>query len=181
MKTPSALVLIFDGVEEIEALTPVDLLRRAGVEVDLFTVGNDPVVTGRNGIGIRGQACFDQLQKAYDLLVVPGGPGHAALLDNGPVLNALTEHAKRGGLLGSICAGPLVLQKAGLLEGKCFTAFPATAHLFSQPPESDPVVKDHGLITSRGAGTAYAFALALVEALCGSDSSNAIANETCYV
>lgn len=180
MKTQSALVLIFDGVEEIEALTPVDLLRRAGVEVDLLTVGNDPLVTGRNGIAIQGQACFGEVDKPYDLIVVPGGPGHATLLDNQSVLKALADHAEQGRLLASICAGPLVLQKAGLLDGKRFTAFPTTAHLFTQPPEDQAVVIDHGLITSRGAGTAYAFALALVKALCGAEAAKAIATETCY-
>jgi 4-methyl-5(b-hydroxyethyl)-thiazole monophosphate biosynthesis len=180
MTTQSTLVLIFEGVEEIEALTPVDLLRRAGVEVDLLTVGDDPLITGRNGISIQGQACFGKVDKRYDLIVVPGGPGHAALLDNQAVLKALTDHAEEGRLLASICAGPLVLQKAGLLDGKRFTAFPATARLFTQPPEDQAVVIDHGLVTSRGAGTAYAFALALIEALCGAEAAKAIANETCY-
>lgn len=176
-----AAVLIFPGVEEIEALTPVDLLRRAGVQVDLLSVTSEPRVTGRNGIYLTADACLgDAADTLANLVVVPGGPGHAALLEAPAVLAWLRRQAAGGAWLGSICAGPLILQAAGLLEGKRFTAFPGTAPLFKRPPLDEAVVQDGMLITSRGAGTAFPFALALVAALCGPDAAASIAAETCY-
>ena len=176
-----AIVLLFEGIEELEALTPVDLLRRAGQTVKLLSVSAHPEVTGRNGIRLVADGFLEDFAKtAPSLVVVPGGPGHSALLANQAVLHFLRAHAARGGWLASICAGPLVLQEAGLLAGKRFTAFPGTAHLFDVPPLDEPVVWDDRLITSRGAGTAFPFALALVEALCGKHQAQAIAKETCY-
>lgn len=181
MKPSRAVVLIFPGVEEIEALTPVDLLRRAGVPVDLLAVGRETRVIGRNAIQLTADGCLaESLDAPAALVVVPGGPGHAALLDDAVLLAWLRRQAASGAWLGSICAGPLVLQAAGLLEGKRFTAFPATAPLFAKPPLDEVVVHDDRLITSRGAGTAFPFALALVAALCGAETAAAIATETCY-
>jgi 4-methyl-5(b-hydroxyethyl)-thiazole monophosphate biosynthesis len=181
MNSQRALVFVFNGVEEIEALTPVDLLRRAGVTVDLVSTETSRSIIGRNRIRIEADATFETLPSdEYALLVVPGGPGHSALLEHSAVLEFIARHASEGRWTASICAGPLILQKAGVLANKRFTAFPATAHLFEMPPFQEAVVRDGHLITSRGAGTAFPFALALVEALSGSETAQSIAEETCY-
>lgn len=175
------VVLIFPGVEEIEALTPVDLLRRAGVRVDLLSVTGETRITGRNGIQLTADGCLAAAADApAALVVVPGGPGHTALLDDQAVLEWLRQQSAGGAWLGSICAGPLILQAAGLLEGKRFTAFPGTAPLFARAPLDEALVQDGRLITAQGAGTAFPFALALVAAVCGSEAATSIASETCY-
>lgn len=176
-----ALVIIMDGVEELEAIAPVDLLRRAGVEVTVASAAENTAVTGRNGIRLDADIFLEALRETtFDLVVIPGGPGHTALLENARLLELLAEQDKAGRLIGSICAGPLVLKKAGVLEGKNFTSFPATSELL---PERDPgaaVVVDGNTITSQGAGTALHFALALVEALEGEGKREEIASSICF-
>jgi 4-methyl-5(b-hydroxyethyl)-thiazole monophosphate biosynthesis len=180
MTAPSAIVLLFDGVEEMEAVAPIDLLRRADVAVTTAATGASASVIGRNNIRLVADCLLkDCEEQSFDLVVLPGGPGHQALLENTEVLNLLKRQASSDKLLASICAGPVVLDKAGLLAGKSFTSFPGTQE---QLPLRDPVnkvVKDGKLITSQGAGTAREFALTLVEALCGSEKSVEITNSIC--
>lgn len=175
------LVIIMNGVEELEAMAPVDLLRRAGVEVTVAATGNCLEVVGRNGIRISADILHQETRgQAYDLIIVPGGPGHADLLGNDTLLKQLAEQHRNQGLIASICAGPVVLQQAGVLEGKRYTSFPATV---DQLPDRDPesaVVVDGNIITSQGAGTALLFALALVEALCGPEKRAEIAASICF-
>jgi 4-methyl-5(b-hydroxyethyl)-thiazole monophosphate biosynthesis len=177
----NALVIIMDGVEELEAMAPVDLLRRAGADVTVASTSPSVAITGRNGIRLTADTLLPDTNEPFDLIIVPGGPGHKELLENKELLDRLVAQNKAGRLIGSICAGPLVLKKAGLLEGKLFTAFPGTAELL---PERDPdsaVVVDGNLITSQGAGTAIAFALALVEGLLGADKRREIAASICAI
>ena len=117
------LCLLVDGFEEIEALTPVDLLRRAGAEVVLASVTGDPLVTGRSQVTVRADASLaDVLPESFDLLFIPGGPGVKALRADGRPAKLAAEFAKVGKPVASICAGPTVLGDAGLLAGKRFTA-----------------------------------------------------------
>ncbi len=175
MKEPSALVVMMDGVEELEAVAPIDLLRRAGAAVTTAAAGKTRRVSGRNGIVLEADTLLaDCADRGHDLVVIPGGPGHAALAEDPRVLGLLRRQRARGGLIGAICAGPVVLQRAGVLGGR-YTAHPSTA---GQLPARDPeaaVVRDGTVITSQGAGTAVAFALALVEALCGGPRRTAVA------
>ncbi|MFO7725947.1 MAG: DJ-1/PfpI family protein [Oceanipulchritudo sp.] len=180
MSSKTALVIINDGVEELEALTPVDLLRRAGVAVTVASASGSLNVTGRNGIHLRADARFAAEMELPDLLVIPGGPGHADLARDEDLLSFLRKQNDAGKLIGSICAGPVVLKKAGVLAGRRFTSFPATAEELPERLSNDPVVMDGTLITSMGAGTAYLFALALVEELCGPEKRSETAASTCF-
>jgi 4-methyl-5(b-hydroxyethyl)-thiazole monophosphate biosynthesis len=176
----TALVIIVDGVEELEATAPIDLLRRAGVGVTVASAGESKTVSGRNGIQLGADVLLHELAAdVYDLVVVPGGPGHVTLLENADLLGRLSAQNARNGWIGSICAGPLVLKKAGVLDGRRFTSFPGTS---AQLPDRDPVspvVVDGNLVTSQGAGTAILFGLALVQALCGEAVRREIAESIC--
>jgi 4-methyl-5(b-hydroxyethyl)-thiazole monophosphate biosynthesis len=180
MKTPTALVIVVDGVEELEAVAPIDLLRRAEVAVTVAAAGESREITGRNAI----RMCADRLlsevaAEPFDLVVIPGGPGHVTLLADATVLGLLARQHARAALVGSICAGPLVLNEAGILKGRRFTSFPGTAGQLPGRDPASPVVRDGNIITSQAAGTATAFGLALVEALCGPDKRAGIAASIC--
>jgi len=181
MNTPQALVLIVEGVEELEAVAPIDCLRRAGVEVRVASASPARKVTGRNGIVLEADCALeDCLEAAHDLVVVPGGPGHKTLAEDPRVLDLLRRHAGQSGRIGSICAGPVVLDRAGLLQGRTFTSFPGTAQ---QLPERDPsrkVIREGNLVTAQGAGCAVEFALELVDLLCGPEKRKEIAGAICH-
>jgi protein deglycase len=170
------LFLLENGFEEIETVTPIDLLRRADAEVLLASVSGEQLVTGRSQITLRADATLAEVaEQEFDLLVVPGGPAVKALRADGrPAKLAQTFHDS-GKMVAAICAGPTVLKDAQLLEGKRFTAH---FSVFKELPEAladQKVVRDEAILTSRGAGTAVDFGLALVEALFGAEKSKEIA------
>ena len=169
-----ALCLLVDGFEEIEAVTPVDLLRRAGVEVVMASLGQG-IVTGRCGIRLVADTLLDSVTPAdFDLLLIPGGPGVAALRTDGRPAALAREFHEAGKTVAAICAAPLVLKDAGLLEGRNFTAHSA-AHDELPGVSLERVVIDGNLITSRGAGTALDFGLALVRCLAGDAAADEVA------
>ncbi|MEO5714271.1 MAG: DJ-1 family glyoxalase III [Luteolibacter sp.] len=168
------LCLLVDGFEEIETVTPVDLLRRAGVEVVMASLGQG-TVTGRCGIRIEPDTSLDTVAFAdFDLLLIPGGPGVAALRADGRPAALARDFHEAGKTVAAICAAPLVLKDAGLLEGRSITAHSAA---YDELPgvSADRVVIDGNLITSRGAGTALDFGLALVRRLAGDAAAEDVA------
>jgi len=172
------LTLLAPGFEEIETVTPVDLLRRAGAEVTLASLGEEPMVTGRNGITLRAEtslAALGQEAARFDLLFIPGGPGVAALRADPRVPNLARAYAQAGRPIAAICAAPAVLGDAGLLEGRRFTAHFSIAGEFPGAAMEERVVEEGHLITSRGAGTALDLGLALVRRLYGPEKAAEIA------
>lgn len=170
------LCLLMDGFEEIETVTPVDLLRRAGAEVVLAALGDGLPVTGRCGMVMQADARLDSLDTGtFDLLFIPGGPAVKALRADGRAAALAQAFYGAGKFVAAICAGPLVLQDAGLLAGRRHTAHDSTYDElpFAEPDEE--VVADGRLITSRGAGTALPFGLALVALLQGQDEADKVA------
>jgi len=168
------LCLLVDGFEEIETVTPVDLLRRAGVEVVMASLGQG-TVTGRCGIRLEADTTLDVVApEGFDLLLIPGGPGVAALRADGRPAALARDFSEAGKTVAAICAAPLVLKDAGLLDGRDFTAHSAT---YGELPGvcSERVVIDGNLITSRGAGTALDFGLALVRHLAGDAAADEVA------
>ena len=168
------VILFFaNGTEEIEALTAVDLLRRAGADVTLAGVGGTALV-GSHGIRITADTTAEQaVCGVYDMAVVPGGmPGTNHLNESGAVDTVLKNTAENGGYLAAICAAPLVLGKRGYLAGKeaiCFPGF--EEQLIGARLSEKRVCRDGKIITAAGAGVALDFALMLVEALYGEDAS----------
>lgn len=161
-------VFLADGFEEIEAITVVDVLRRAGIEVSLAAVGasTDPWRTGSHDIAVRATfLAADVRVEDFDAFVLPGGqPGSNTLRDDALVQRLLREADAAGSLIAAICAAPIALERAGLLEGRSATAFPGV-ELPSARETAGDVVEDGRIVTSRGPGTALPFALALVRRL----------------
>ncbi|HSQ68926.1 MAG TPA: DJ-1 family glyoxalase III [Steroidobacteraceae bacterium] len=165
------IVPLAEGFEEIEAITVIDLLRRAGIEVRTAALVSRRV-TGSHGIAVEADGLLEDLQhETFDMIVLPGGMPGADNLKNDPrVLSLLRSSDQQGRYVAAICAAPGVLAHAGLLEGRTATSFPGFLSTESAPGISlsdAPVVSDGRLVTSRGPGTAMDFALALVELLEG--------------
>lgn len=170
------LCLLAPGFEEIETVTPVDLLRRAGAEVVMASVNGAECVTGRSGLTLQADAALsDVAERDFDLLLLPGGPGVKALRADGQASRLAVSYAAAGKPVAAICAAPTILHDAGLLEKRRFTAHFSVQAELPSPAAEDRVVTDGEIITSRGAGTALDFGLALVERLFGPEKRAEIA------
>ena len=170
------LCLLVDGFEEIETVTPVDVLRRAGIEVVIASL-KGTTATGRCGIRMEADANLSDLNtSSFDLLFIPGGPGVAELRADGRAATLARDFAAAGKPVAAICAAPLVLMDAGLLKGRRFTAYHSVRGELGGGLD-ERVVVDGSLITSRGAGTALDFALALVAFLADQVAADRVAVE----
>ncbi|PWU10904.1 MAG: DJ-1 family protein [Verrucomicrobia bacterium] len=182
MKTLSVLCLLAEGFEEIEALTPVDLLRRAECEVVLAAISENHEVRGKHGIVVKADDTLSQISALhadgktdFDMLLIPGGPAVSQLRRDGRAAQLAAAYAKAGVWVAAICAGPTVLLDAGLLKGRRFTAHFSVKEELPETLGGERVVVDGNLITSRGPGTALDFGLALVQALMGPQKREEIA------
>jgi 4-methyl-5(b-hydroxyethyl)-thiazole monophosphate biosynthesis len=175
--TKNALILLSNGVEEIEAVSPIDLLRRAEVDVTICSCDETLWVNGRSGISIQADCNLQSIaERSFDLLVLPGGPGVFELRKNPFVLKVIQKHFNHGKWIGAICAAPLLLLDAKVLNGTKYTAHASVVNeLPNLLPEEDVVV-DKNIITSAGAGTAVRFGLKLVELLLSEEKANEIAH-----
>ncbi len=166
------LVVLAEGFEEIEAITPIDVLRRAGLEVNIAGVGGRKI-TGSHGITVEADTTIDEVEELPDAIVLPGGMPGAENLSKSAALMALLERMdEEGRQIGAICAAPAVaLASTGILEGRKATCFPGFESRFGQAIDFSPdrVVVDGNITTSRGPGTALEFALALAGRLAGAE------------
>ncbi len=167
----SVLVPLAPGCEELEAVTIIDLLRRAGIEVVAAGLEAGPVRASRGVVLVPDLTLDEALAHDYDAIVLPGGgPGSDALAADPRIKGLLGKMAAADRLIGAICAAPKVLAGAGLLKGRSATSYPGVLEALGDTTitlRQEPVVRDGQLITSRGPGTAMAFALTLIEALAG--------------
>ena len=173
-------VLLGTGFEEIEALTPVDLLRRAGVEVR--TVGlNGKIVYGSHAIGVEADMTIGELDVSdARMIVLPGGLGGVASIRGcQKALEAVRTVYEMDGYVAAICAGPTVLAELGLLTGVKATCYPGQIPNMCDAAvvENTACVTDGRIITGTSAGTATPFALALIEALKGGEEAKRIADQ----
>jgi 4-methyl-5(b-hydroxyethyl)-thiazole monophosphate biosynthesis len=179
--TKKALVFLAEGFEEVEAITPIDYLRRAGIEVTVCGVEAEEV-SGSHGIRVRADTSLANLGKnaeAFDALICPGGgPGSQRLYESGEVGRILKEGANSGKIVAAICAAPaVVFFPLGLLEGRNWTCYPGMEERTDKAGWlAERVVQDGTLITSRGAGTADLFAKALIAAILDKGKSDEIAS-----
>lgn len=166
------IVPIADGFEEIETMTVVDVLRRAGAEVTLAGVRAE-ALKGSRGVQVLPDTEISGQETGLDMIVIPGGqPGVDHLRGDARVLGLLKKMKQDGKWIGSICAGILVLRDAELTEGLRFTCYPGFETQVDNGEFNPARVVQHGyFITSRGPGTAMEFALKLVEALYGEDKA----------
>lgn len=162
----TALIILAEGFEELEAVAPIDLLRRAGVKVTVAALAESIHVTGRNALTLHADSPLSAVgDRLFDLIIIPGGPG-VQLLRADPRINALVlAHHAAHRWLAAICAAPTVLHDAGLLAGRRYTAHGSVENELPAILGSERTVSDGHLLTSRGAGTAIDFGLLLVEKL----------------
>lgn len=174
--TPRILCLLADGFEEIETVTPIDMLRRAGIEVVVAAIGENLHATGRSGITMKADVILDETHTptTFDLLIIPGGPAVAAFRKDGRAVTLAAHFHTAGKPIAAICAAPLILKDAGLLANRRFTAHSSTRDELPNALD-DRVVEDGLLITSRGAGTAMDFSLTIITTLLGTDAASKVA------
>ena len=172
-----ALLILADGFEEIEATAPIDLLRRANVEVTVAGVSGIAVKSAR-ALKVTADVKLDQVSADFDALVLPGGGGGAKNLASSPKVKSLVlEMFKKGKWVCAICASPvLVLFPTGILSGKSATCYTDMESGFDKTVRylDQKVVVDGNIITSEGPATAVEFALTLIEKLCGKEESQKI-------
>lgn len=168
------MVPLAQGCEELEAVTIIDLLVRAGIKVITVSLDDNLVITASRGVKLIADVSIDNVDAVdFDMVVLPGGlPGANHLNDSMLLRDFLANMAMKQALIGAICAAPKVLVSAGLLDNKKATSFPG--HIDKVPAKNmtyleQSVVVDGNIITSRGPGTAMDFALTLIELLVGSD------------
>ncbi|MBU4477893.1 MAG: DJ-1/PfpI family protein [Candidatus Omnitrophica bacterium] len=166
-----ALILLAEGFEEMEAVITIDLLRRAGLEVISAAVGDKLLVLGSRKISVQADVFLQGVKDIPDALILPGGAKGADNLAASNTVIALVRRCFREGkVVAAICAAPaVVLAKSGILKGKKATCYPGDEAEFSGDVTfvKDDVVCDGTLITGRGPGTAFSFALAIIKKLCG--------------
>ena len=174
----TVLVPLAQGCEELEAITIVDLLRRAGIEVITARLEAGPVRASRGTVIVPDTTLDEVGERDFDMVVLPGGLPGADHLDQDPrIREILRRHAASGHYVGAICAAPKVLAHAGLLEGRRATSYPGVLESESVPGmqlETAPVVQDGKVVTSRGPGTAMDFALKLIELLAGREKRDEV-------
>lgn len=165
-----AYVFLAEGFEEMEALGTVDILRRAGVQVKTVSITGCKTVSGAHGIPVESDELFEAVSDYDGALILPGGiPGATNLADHEGLLVLLRKHAEENKWIAAICAAPLVLGKLGLLQGKkatCYLGF--EGYLTGAEVTGANVVTDGKIITGKGPGLTFDFALTIVGHLCGS-------------
>lgn len=166
---PSVLLPLANGSEDLEAITVLNILRRAGIEAISASLDGQAIRGSRGTMLIPDTSLDEALKRRFDMVVLPGGqPGTNNLKADARIIKLLQDMATEGCYVCAICAAPSILATAGLLDGKRATSFPGALDAFprvSRQPQA--VVEDGKLITSRGPGTAMDFALTLVERLSG--------------
>lgn len=172
-------LFLADGFEMIEALTPVDILRRAGQTVTVTAVGESLTVKSSHGIPVTADRllCDVPAPAPGDMLILPGGmPGAENLYACEILRNRILLHSQKGGMVAAICAAPMILGRLGLLRGRKATCFPGfEKELTGAFVSPGRVVRDGNLLTARGMGVALPFALEAAAMLVGEDKARAIA------
>lgn len=175
-----AYVFLATGFEELEAIAPIDVMRRAGIDVTTVSVTGEKMVTSSHNVTVQADALFESLNFAdAKILVLPGGmPGTTNLAAHAGLAKLLVEASSKDVVLGAICAAPSVFGKLGLLKGEKATCFPGfEEQLLGAEFVGEKAVISHQYVTGRGAGAAIEFGLALVEQVKGADFSENLAEK----
>ena len=177
MEKKSVLIILHPEFEEIEAVTPIDLLRRAGFQVITASTSDSHSVISRGLITLKADSLLsDQCSKAFDALVIPGGPGIVKIRSDERLKSMIAKQYAQKKIIACICAAPLLLLDLGYNEHIPMTCHPSVAHNFKNH-QSISTFRQETFITSRGAGTAVEFSLSIIEALADSATAERIAKE----
>lgn len=180
MTTQRALIILHPQFEEIEAVVPIDLLSRADIQITSATTTENLLVTGRSGITMKANVTLGSiLDEVFDLIILPGGPGISSIRKEPRICNLFQKHHASEKPIGCICAAPLLLLDAELLNNITVSAHPSTHRSFERT-SMNSVCNEKKLITSSGAGTATEFALELVRELTDSAKATEIAASICW-
>lgn len=175
----NALVLLAEGFEEIEAVTIVDVLRRAEVTVTMASLAGKHV-RGSHGIVIEADVLLADIDvDEFEALVLPGGPAAKTLREDARAQQAIVDSAAAGRLVAALCAAPTALETAGVLRGKRATVYPGNQLPSAQYVE-EAVVEDGSVVTSRGPATAMAFALRVAERLSGVEVARTVGEKLLF-
>ncbi|EZA46960.1 hypothetical protein DMN91_001209 [Ooceraea biroi] len=184
MEKKSALLVVADGSEEMEAVISADVLRRAGVDVTIASLSNSPCVTCSRNVAVCADVLFaDVVHETFDAVVLPGGLGgaktFAASAELGELLKKQHEENR---IIAAICAAPLALKAHDIAKGKAITSYPSMKNELANDYNylEDKVVTTDNIITSRGPATAFAFALAIVEKLMNKETAGTVAKAMLY-
>ena len=180
---PKTAIFLADGFEEIEALTVVDLLRRANIEISTVSIMGRKNVTGSHNITVEADSLLEETDfDSLDMLILPGGmPGTTNIADCKALTDKIKEFDEKDKMLCAICAAPTVFGKLGILKGKKACCFPGREDdLLGADVQTSSVTKDGHFITSRGMGTAIDFGLAIIEHYQGSDAATSMASKIVY-
>jgi 4-methyl-5(b-hydroxyethyl)-thiazole monophosphate biosynthesis len=180
---PHAVTVLADGFEEVEAIAIIDILRRAGVEVTVLGLDGFEV-RGAHNLRVKADMPFAEFIGDFDAVVLPGGmPGTSNLAASAPLLELVKNAYDRGKLCAAICAAPIVLAKAGILDSRKAACYPGCEAALSGAGAlvvEDDVVVDGNVITSRAVGTAISFALELAEAMVGEETATKVGAAILY-
>ena len=177
---PTVLVILAEGFEEVEAITPIDLLRRAGAEVTVASLAEGIHVCGKNGITVHADTALSAVEaRDFDCVFLPGGPGVKHLRADPRIRAIILRHHAANRHVTAICAAPTVLHDAGLLKNRRYTAHFSVASELPKIDTNARVVIDGKIATSRGAGTALDFGLALVELLFSQERAEEVGRSIC--
>ena len=180
---PKTAIFLADGFEEIEALTVVDLLRRAGIDITTASIMGRKNVTGSHNITVEADALLEDIDfDSTDMIILPGGmPGTTNLGACAPLVEKIKEFDAKEKMLCAICAAPTVYGKLGLLKGKKACCYPGCeVDLLGADVQTSTVTKDSHFITSRGMGTAIDFGLAIIEHFQGKENASAMSRKIVY-
>lgn len=169
-----AAIFFGTGYEEIEALTVVDILRRANITADMVSITGEREVTGSHGIKVEMDKLFEEVDfDKLDIIVLPGGmPGTTNLEAHKPLMDKVDEFYQKDKYIAAICAAPSIFGHKGILKGRKACSNPGfESHLEGADVKQEPAVVDGHIITSRGMGTAIPFGLAILEQLAGEDAA----------
>ncbi|MGB2600320.1 MAG: DJ-1 family glyoxalase III [Candidatus Omnitrophota bacterium] len=177
------IIVLAEGFEEVETVTPIDILRRAGIDVAVAGLDGH-IIVGSRGVVIKADITLEEMESYPDAVIFPGGmPGAENLARSVKVKDLILGMHSEERLIAAICASPaLVLAPTGVLDGKTATCYPGMEENFS--PEitfsEDTVIQDGNIITSRGVGTALDFSLKIVENLVGKDTAELVGEQTLH-
>ena len=172
-------IFLDNGFEEIEAITTIDLLRRAGIQLTTVSVVEHELVLGAHNIAVKADAIFENVDFSdAEMLILPGGATH--LIDKKELCELLIEHNKQDKLIAAICAAPSVLGQLGILEGKKATCYPGFESYLGESYIGSLLVESKNVITAKGPGLSSDFAFCIIEKIVGSEIADQVYDAAQY-